>query len=148
MSFQFSLQKAMDICKQNKDEARRQYEVAEEEFKVVATALYYLLKEKEQVEQQLEFGQDEKQTVAQLISTKVYLQGLGKQIADQQQQTNESREHMEQTKRKLHECVRSYKQYERLKEKQLRNAQEVERRTEQKLMDELSTTHYMRLRVK
>ncbi|WP_054706759.1 flagellar export protein FliJ [Bacillus sp. JCM 19041] len=148
MSFQFSLQQAMDICKQHKDEARRQYEIAEEEFKTVATALYHLLKEKEQVEQQLEFAQDEKQTVAQLISTKVYLQGLGKQIVSQQQQTNESREHMEHQKRKLHECVRSFKQYERLKEKQMRNAQEEERRTEQKQMDELSTTHYMRLRVK
>lgn len=144
MAFQFSLQTAMDVCKQEKEAAHKQYEVAVDAFECEAMALFRLLKQKEDVQAATEKMLVEKASVSDLLISQACLDGLQQQIGKQQLRTDQARVDMLQKKATFQQHAVSYKQYERLREKKRLEQKQAENRREQQLMDELCVTRFKR----
>lgn len=142
MSFRYTLQKVLDYKEMQKEEKEAAYSQAVKTFEEVATALYHLLKRKEDTVKYYEEKLTEGVTVLELQMQQNQLLKLQKEIEKQQRLTNLARENMNRAQDDLLEMSIEYKKYVKMKEKQLEQYLEQMKREEMKQMDEISVQMY------
>lgn len=142
MSFQYTLQKVLDYKEKQKQEKEALYNQAVKKFEEIATALYHLLKKKEETESYYEQKLKQGLTVLELQMHETQLLRMQKEIEKQQRLTNLARENMNRAQEHLIEMSVEYKKYVKMKEKQFEQYLENIKREETKLMDEISIQMY------
>ncbi|MFB4211127.1 flagellar export protein FliJ [Shouchella sp. JSM 1781072] len=144
MTFSFSLQQAMNVKNREKHQARKRFDDAQREFEVVATSFYELLKEKERLERNMEERQLTGVRIDQYVSQNVYLSRLEKTISEKKVETDGARKKMLEQEIEYKVRAKSYKQFERLKQRQAQQHEADERKREQQQMDEVSISQFNR----
>lgn len=144
MSFQFALQKVMDLKEREKNNSQQEYEEAVRQFEKTATELYHLLKNKEEVEEAARKKLARGTSIYELQQNESHLLRLQQQIYVQQRSTDRAREQMKRKQQKLVQSLIEYKKYEKIKALQKAEHEEEEKRREAREMDEISLRIYAR----
>lgn len=144
MSFQFALQKILEVKDYEKSDAELDYTKSVKVFEDVATKLYDLLKRKEELtianEKQLEKGL----TISLIQMNEKTIAYLQKEIDRLQLNTKEARKKMNEKERFLTFKAIDLKKYEKMKEIKQQQFTEDEKRVEQKFLDEISVQQFVR----
>ncbi|WP_180316698.1 flagellar export protein FliJ [Shouchella shacheensis] len=146
MSFSYSLQHVMNVCKQQKDIAEQAYREASGDFEEVATTLYHLLKRKEDLESSLEETLDQRATVLRVMGEEKHLEWIRQRIVRQEKETEQARRLMQHKKNKRDELALAYKQYERIREQKQALYEEEQKKLEAQTLDELASSRFIRRR--
>lgn len=142
MGFEYTLQKVLDYKERQKQEKEALFNQAVRAFEEVATALYHLLKKKEDTEKFHEEKLQHGVTVSELQMQQSQLLRLQKEIEKQQRMTNLARENMNRAQQHLLEMSIEHKKYVKMKEKQMEQYLANLKSEETKLMDEISIQMY------
>ncbi|WP_280768981.1 flagellar export protein FliJ [Salipaludibacillus daqingensis] len=144
MSFQFTLEKVLEVKDFEKSDAELAYTEAVKNFEDVATKLYNLLKRKEELiaanEKKLEKGL----TISVIQLNEKTIAYLQKEIDRLQSNTQDARKKMNEKERYLTYKSIDLRKYEKMKEIKQQQYTENEKRTEQKFLDEVSVQQFVR----
>lgn len=144
MSFQFALQKVLEVKDYEKSDAELDYTKSVKVFEDVATKLYDLLKRKEELtianEKKLKKGL----TISLIQMNEKTIAYLQKEIDRLQLNTKEARKKMNEKERFLTFKAIDLKKYEKMKEIKQQQFTEDEKRVEQKFLDEISVQQFVR----
>ncbi|PYZ93145.1 flagellar export protein FliJ [Salipaludibacillus keqinensis] len=144
MSFQFTLEKVLEVKDFEKTDAELAYTESVKHFEGVATKLYELLKRKEELilanERKLEKGL----TISMIQLNEETISYLQKEIDHLQVNTQEARKRMNEKERYLTFKSIDLKKYEKMKEIKKTQYIENEKRTEQRFLDEISVQQFVR----
>ncbi|OEH91262.1 flagellar export protein FliJ [Bacillus solimangrovi] len=143
MSYQFKLEKIMNLKEREKDESVGEYNEAVKAFQEVGQRLYELLKKKEDLESVKHTQIRKKISISEIQQTERFIKSLEQSIMHVQQLVAQSREKMNVKEVKLVEKNIEVKKFERIKENQWNSHQESLKFEEKKLMDEISIQQYM-----
>lgn len=144
MSFQFTLQKIMDLKEREKNNSQNEYEEALRYFEKTATELYHLLKNKEELEEKAREKMKRGTSIYELQQTETSLLRLQQQIYMQQRSTDRAREKMNIKQRKLIDSTIEFKKYEKMKQLKKEQHREEMKRQEAMEMDEISMQLYVK----
>lgn len=144
MSFRYSLQKLMDVCEREKEEAENVYSDAVKTFEEVATALYHLLKRKELLETDARDKLSQKVSIQDIQLMQSSMLFLQEAIQKQQQLTRRAREQMDLKHKLLIEASFEHKKHEKVRDKKYMQFTLEEKRLDQMQMDELSIQRFVR----
>lgn len=143
MSFQFTLQKILQVRENEKLNAEKEFTNATRQFEEVATKLYELLKKKENYEvnyyRKIETGIP----IFEMQQIHTLLTKLQKQINQLQYFTQKARENMDRKQEQLVEKSIELKKYEKIKQKKYELYIEEIQRQENILMDEISVQQFI-----
>ena len=143
MSFQFTLQKILEVRENEKFKAEKDFTQATKQFEEVATKLYDLLKKKENYESQYNNQVQTGIHVFQIQQSYLVLDQLQKQIDQLQYYTQQARTNMNQKEEVLVEKSIELKKYEKMKQIKYEQFLEETKRQENLLMDEISVQQFM-----
>ncbi|OLS37475.1 flagellar export protein FliJ [Alkalihalophilus pseudofirmus] len=138
MSFDFALQKVMNVKEQEQKNSQNQYTEAMNQFEQVATELYDLLKKKEDLEQAGREKVTKGISIHELQSSQSQILRLQQAINETQHTTQLARERMN---RKQQDMVRhsiEFKKYEKMKQVKQEQFKEEQRRFENAQMDDIA----------
>lgn len=144
MSFQFTLQKVLDVKEHEKNKAQTAYKRALENFEETATKLYHLLKSKEDLLEAYEKNIQDGVSIAKIQHTQETLTYLQKKIDQMQIETQRARAVMNEKQRILRNSYIDMKKYEKLKERKLESYKIEQRDLENKFLDEVSVQQYIK----
>ncbi|MBU9720320.1 MULTISPECIES: flagellar export protein FliJ [Bacillaceae] len=143
MSFQFTLQKVLEMKEHNKMEAQLEYQDAMRKFEEVATELYHVLKKKEEILQTYEENIGKGVPISIIQQTEEALRFLQLQIDRLQESTHYARSSMNEKQQLLLTSTVDLKKYEKMKEKKFQQYEVEQKRFENKNLDEVSVQQYM-----
>ncbi|UOE92838.1 flagellar export protein FliJ [Alkalihalobacillus sp. LMS39] len=142
MTFQYTLQKVLEMKEKEKQTKQLDYHEAAQTFEDTATALYNLLKKREKIEdgyrEQLSSGMP----VHELLQHQTLIMRLQQEIEQQQFKTNIAREQMYQKQDMLTKSAIEFKTYEKMKENKHEEYMLAQKAEENKLMDEIAVQLY------
>lgn len=143
MSFQFTLQKILEVKENDKLKAEKDFTEATKQFEEVATKLYEVLKKKEQFEVDYRSKVENGIHIFQIQQAQFTIEQLQKQIDKLQYYTQQARSNMNKKENIALEKSIELKKYEKVK--QLKYEQYVlkVKRQENILMDEISVQQFM-----
>ncbi|MFA9558084.1 flagellar export protein FliJ [Evansella sp. AB-rgal1] len=144
MTFQFTLQKVLDVKEYEKNEAQVAYRDAMMNFEKVATQLYELLKQKEVLLSSYEDKLVQGLPIAFIQQTQKSLEYLQREIDRLQVQTQNARALMNERERRLTVTAVDVKKYEKMKERKLEIYLLDQREKENKFVDEISVQQYLK----
>ncbi|WP_018922553.1 flagellar export protein FliJ [Salsuginibacillus kocurii] len=142
MSFQFSLQKLLELKEREKKEAEENYQSSRSTFEEMGTQLYELLKAKEEME--ADYNEKLKNGVAilELQQAESALMTMKTRILQAQSKTNEARDLMYQQEEQVQKAAVEVKKYERMKAMKRQQYEETIKKHEEQQMDEIATQLY------
>lgn len=143
MAYAYRFEKILDVKENEKDQARMDYEQSRQEFEKVATKLYDLLKNKEDLINQQEKQMQEGISIFELKQHQYYLETLEKSISIWQLKVIEARNKMNIMEARLKDLNIEVKKYEKMKEKDFLQHMEEVKQDEMIKMDEMSIQMYM-----
>ena len=143
MSFQFTLQKILEVKESEKLKAEKEFTQATKQFEEVATKLYELLKKKEDYENHYNNQMLTGIHVFQIQQSYSILGQLQKQIDQLQYYTQQARVNMNKKEEILVEKSIELKKYEKMKQIKYEQFLEETKRQESLLMDEISVQQFM-----
>ncbi|GAE36027.1 flagellar export protein FliJ [Halalkalibacter akibai] len=138
MSFQFTLQKVLQYREREKNTVQAKYQEAVDQFEVVATQLYELLKRKEDIEKQAREQVSSGTSIYSLQQSQMKLLRLQHEIQVKQRATQVARENMHVKEQDFISKSIEVKKYEKMKEIKHEQYKAEEKRLELLQMDELS----------
>jgi flagellar FliJ protein len=144
MSFQFSLQKILEVRESEKNSFEKEYTQATKQFEEVATKLFELLKKKEQYENECCNRIGKGIHIFQIQESQLLLTQLQRQIDQQQYYTQKARENMNRKQETLVEKSIELKKYQKMKQIKYEIYIEEINRQENLFMDEISVQQFMR----
>ncbi|MBM6618444.1 flagellar export protein FliJ [Bacillus suaedaesalsae] len=143
MSFKYKFQKILSIKETEKQRALEAYQLTVKQFEEVAEKLYHYLKQKEDLEsiqlQKLSVGLN----VTEIKHHQTFITNLEKTISHFQNLVASARQNMLGQEAQLLEKNIEVKKYEKLKDKQQEDFQELVSAADNRLMDEISIQQYM-----
>ncbi|SFM29842.1 flagellar export protein FliJ [Salibacterium qingdaonense] len=142
MSFTYSFQNILELRKRQKEQKSQEYEQSVQQFERMASALYDLLKQKEELESLYEKQMSTGIYVHQLQQSEKAVFQLQQRIADIQKQTDKARDNMHKKEEEMQEASIEWKKYSRMKEWEKEEFHLEEKRQEEKMMDEISTRKF------
>jgi flagellar FliJ protein len=138
MSFEFTLQKVLQVSEREKNQIQSEYQEAMNQFEKVATQLYELLKSKEELEQsardQISLGT----SVFSLQQSQNKMLRLQQEIQQKQRATQQARDQMNGKQQDLVDKTIELKKYEKMKQLKQEQFIQEQKRLELIQMDELS----------
>ncbi|HHW38881.1 MAG TPA: flagellar biosynthesis chaperone FliJ [Bacillales bacterium] len=143
MAFKYKFEKLLSIKENEKDVVVGEYNDAVQKFEEVATKLYELLKQKEDLIDQQGKQLTSGLNVRQILDFQRFLPLLDKSIAEWQVQVAKARKFMELKQQLLLEKNIEVKKYEIMKKKSWVTYSQLEKAEENKFMDEISIQQYM-----
>ncbi|WP_368504056.1 flagellar export protein FliJ [Alkalihalophilus sp. As8PL] len=138
MSFDFTLQKVMNLKEQERQTSQNQYTEAMDQFERVATELYDLLKKKENLE---EAGREKVAkgiSIYELQSSQSQLLRMQQAINEQQRTTQRARERMTMKQQDMVKHSIEFKKYEKLKQVKFEQYKKEQTRLENEQMDDIA----------
>lgn len=143
MSGVASLSKILNVREQEKKSAEKDYRTSMDAFETIAMKLYNALKKKETAETAYE-GYLQKVTPIDVIKEQVaYIEVLNKQIVHLQNQVQKARAAMEVKQDKLAEAHIEVKKFEKIIEHRQQEKEELIKKEEKAMMDEISIQQYL-----
>lgn len=136
------LNKVLTVREIEKRDAQKEHHYAIEQFEIVATELYHLLKKKEKAEQQYEKWISDVAEIEKIKEQLTYIDNLNQQIVLLQNRVNKARTEMEKKQEKLTEAHIEVKKFEKVIENRQKEREEEERKKEQSFLDEISVRQY------
>ncbi|WP_227935811.1 flagellar export protein FliJ [Alkalihalobacillus deserti] len=138
MSFQFTLEKVLQFRGREKHTTQAQYQEAVDQFELVATQLYELLKRKEELEKHAREQVSTGTSIYDLQQNQMKVLRLQHEIQLKQRATQVAREKMTKTQEDFILKSIELKKYEKMKEIKHDQYKEEEKRVELLQMDEMS----------
>ncbi|ERN53134.1 flagellar biosynthesis chaperone FliJ [Alkalihalophilus marmarensis] len=138
MSFDFALQKVMNVKEQEQKNSQNQYTEAMNQFEQVATELYDLLKKKEELEQTGREKVTKGISIYELQSSQSQLLRLQQAINETQHTTQLARERMNRKQQDMVKHSIEFKKYEKMKQVKQEQFKEEQRRLENAQMDDIA----------
>ncbi|MFA9456093.1 flagellar export protein FliJ [Halalkalibacter sp. AB-rgal2] len=142
MSFQYTLQKVLELKQSQKNEFEAAYKDATDHFEKVATQLYHLLKKKEGLEEMARNQLQQGTSIKAIQFQETTLSQLEKEILILQQQTQQARLKMVNRQDQLMNATVEMKKYEKIKQREHEQYKEESKRIELLEMNELSIQAY------
>lgn len=146
MSFRFTLQKVLEVKEHEKSEAQMAYQSAMKEFEEIATELYNLLKQKEDLIAMHDVHLKQGLPIATIQQTQETLRFLQNQIDKLQIRTHHARVKMIDKQRELTSSLVDVKKYERIKERKYLDYKHEQQMLENKFLDEISVQQFCKVR--
>ncbi|OIJ17836.1 flagellar export protein FliJ [Anaerobacillus alkalidiazotrophicus] len=144
MSFQYTLQKVLEVRENDKLVAEKEFAIATRQFEEAATRLYELLKKKEDYEKHYNNRIEAGIPIFQIQQSYSLLTRLQEQIDQLQYTTQKARENMNRKQNLLVEKSVELKKYEKMKQIKYEEYLEEEKRLENTLMDEISVQLFVK----
>jgi flagellar FliJ protein len=138
MSFQFTLEKVMQFREREKNSTQAQYQEAVDQFELVATQLYELLKRKEELEKHAREQVSTGTSIYDLQQNQMKVLRLQHEIQVKQRATQDARERMNKKQEDFILKSIELKKYEKVKQIKHEKYKEEETRVELLQMDEMS----------
>lgn len=142
MSFQFTLQKVMELREREKNNVQSEYQEAMTSFETIATELYEMLKRKEELEDNAREQIEKGTSIYALQQNQSKLLRLQQEVLVQQRSTQLAREKMNRKQQDLMNRSIEFKKYEKMKQIRQEQFEQEEKRLELLQMDELSIRLY------
>lgn len=142
--FHYRFEQIQMFQERKKEETEAAYQQSVDSFEKVATKLYHLLKEKEDL---IAYQQEELKEgfmIEEIHHHTDYLKYLEKEITKVQQEVLKARAKMDWYEDKLLEDTIELKKYEKVKEKDYKQYQEEQKHYEAAQLDEISTIQFSR----
>lgn len=143
MSFQFTLQKILEVKENEKLKAEKEFSQATRQFEEVATKLYELLKKKEDHENDYYTRMERGIHIFQIQQSHTLLAQLQRKINEVQYYTQKARDNMNRKQEVLVEKSIELKKYVKMKEIKYEHYIEEQKRLENILMDEISVQQFV-----
>lgn len=143
-SFQFHLQKVLDLKEKEKEQAEWAYGKSIQRKNEEEWRLSRLTEHHDEMTQMLQDVQTHTCSAAQLIQIAEYRQSVEKSIANQQRTLRGCEQEVERCQSRLTERMKDSQLWQRLRERSLRHFLDAERIREQKELDEIGTQLYLR----
>ncbi|UCZ51724.1 flagellar biosynthesis chaperone FliJ [Bacillus shivajii] len=144
MSFQFGLQKVLEVKEHEKSEAESKYSEAMKQFEDVATDLYHLLKKKEDLEAFYNEKIQSGTSISAIQQTQQTISHLQKEIDKLQLETQRARSRMNDQEQFLMFKSIDVKKYEKMKERKHQRYIQLEKEKESKFLDEISVQQFLK----
>lgn len=144
MSFQFSLQKILEVRVNDKIKAEKDFSRATKQFQEVATKLFEQLKRKEQYEIEYYTRIETAIPIFEIQQSHTILNQMQQQIDKQQLFTQKARDNMNMKEETLVIKSIEQKKYEKMKQIKYENYIEETKRQDNLFMDEISVQQFMR----
>jgi len=144
MSFQFALQKVLEVKDYEKSDAELAYRESVKDFEDIATKLYDFLKRKEELTAVNEKKLQKGLTISLIQMNEKTIAFLQQEIDRLQLNTQEARKKMNEKERYLTYKAIDLKKYEKMKEMKYQQFMENENRAEQIFLDEVSVQQFVR----
>ncbi|GAE24254.1 flagellar protein FliJ [Halalkalibacter wakoensis JCM 9140] len=138
MSFQFTLQKVMQVREREKNQGQAEYQKAIDQFEKVATKLYELLKKKESLEERARKQISVGTSIYELQQNQNEMMRLQQEIQLHQRETQRARDKMSMKEQDFLQKAIECKKYEKMKQLKENEFIEEEKRKEAVQMDEIS----------
>ncbi|MFC5628084.1 flagellar export protein FliJ [Aliibacillus thermotolerans] len=142
MGFTYSFQQILELKEREKEAKEQEYQQSVNQFEKVATALYELLRQKEQIEEMYEKKMKEGMLIQELQQNEKALFQLTNEIQAVTKKTNIARLRMQKKEEEMKVATIEWKKYEKMKERAHENYKEEVKKEEAKQMDELSLRKY------
>jgi flagellar protein FliJ len=139
-----TFEKIFTIRQTEKDLALKEYQLAVDQFEIVATQLYNLLKEKELMEEQFQKQLKKSVAVYEIQQYETYINQLIEKINLHQQYVQQARLNMEEKQQKLSDSYVEMKKIEKIIEKKQQAIKEKLDKLEGELLDEASLQQFLR----
>ncbi|ENH98238.1 flagellar protein [Gracilibacillus halophilus YIM-C55.5] len=139
-----SLEKMKMIRNQDKQQAQFVYQQKVDEFETLANQLVDLLRKKEVMEAKYNECLSNQQSIQTIHSYHNYLQHLTPTIMELQQRVNRARDNMRQAQEKLTEQHIEEKKMEKLIDRKRSRQYELDKKSDMKLMDDISLQQYLK----
>lgn len=137
------LTKILDVRENEKKVAQKIYSQSQEQFELVATSLYTLLKKKEDAEEAYDKCIQANVAIDQLQQISYFIETIEEEILDLQFKVNRARNDMELKQSKLTDAHIEVKKFEKLIELRAKEKHELQSRVDKAFMDEISLNQYM-----
>ena len=144
MSFQFSLQKVLEMKDREKTTAEKSYTESVRNFESKATELYDMLKKREDLQHEKENQLADGLSIAGIQMTEHTLSYLQREIDRLESETNRLRKQMHEKQRYLTTKTIDLKKYEKMKEQQRESFVLQAKHEEMKFLDEISVQQFVR----
>lgn len=144
MSFQFTLQKILEVRVNDKIKAEKEFTQATKQFEEVATKLFEQLKKKENYENEYYTRMEKGIHIFEIQHSHTLLNQMQQQINKQQLFTQKARDNMNRKQEVLVEKSIEQKKYEKMKQIKHQKYIEETNRQENLLMDEISVQQFMK----
>lgn len=144
MSFQYKLQKILEVRDHEKQKAEKDFTDATKMFEEVATKLYEALKKKEDYEAHYSKRIEEGVPIFEIQQSQTLISTLQNQINKLQYYTQKARDNMNKKQESLVEKTIEVKKFEKMKELKYEVYIEDIKRQENMLMDEISVQQFMK----
>jgi flagellar FliJ protein len=142
MSFQFRMEKILDVRVREKQTLQGHYQKAVETFEETATMLYEMLRKKEELEEKQSTYLTQGGNMEAIHQFQRYAAILSQQIDTYQKKVLSDRSKMESAQQELMDKSVDVKKYERLKSRQYEVYKSTLNEVELKTNDELSIFRY------
>ncbi|MBU9714552.1 flagellar export protein FliJ [Evansella tamaricis] len=143
MTFQFTLQKVLEVKEHQKTEDQLVYREALKKFEDVATELYNHLKKKEDLLEIYERKISNGVPISEIQQTQENVRFLELQIDRLQQSTQMARSAMNESHLHLMASAVDVKKFEKIKEKKHEQFEWNQKQLENKFLDEVSVQQYL-----
>ncbi|MDQ0299133.1 flagellar FliJ protein [Salibacterium salarium] len=142
MAFTYSFQKILELRKREKEQKEQEYEQSVQQFERMATSLYELLRQKEQIEKMYKENMDQGIYIHQLQQNEKVIFQIQEKIQDVQKKTDRARDLMYKKEDEMSEASIEWKKYQKVKEWEKEAHHRSLKQEEEKIMDEISTRRY------
>ncbi|WLV25762.1 flagellar export protein FliJ [Aciduricibacillus chroicocephali] len=143
MSGVASLSKILNVREQEKKSAEKDYRTSMNIFESVAMKLYEALKKKENAENAYESYLQEVTPIDVIKEQVAYIEILNKQIVHLQKEVQQARTAMEIRQDKLADAHIEVKKFEKIIEHRQQEKEEMIKKEEKAMMDEISIQQYL-----
>ncbi|MCP8616521.1 flagellar export protein FliJ [Salirhabdus salicampi] len=142
------LEKLHSVHETEKDTAHKIYQDALEQFEMVATNLYSLLKEKEEWEEKVDNQIQHAIPINELLTYQHYVKQLEEKIAKLQKDVQYARQDMQIKQQSLTDKYVEMKKYELMIENKVSKKKQLEQTAENQQIDEISVQQFIRFNTK
>lgn len=143
MSGVASLSKILNVREQEKKSAEKDYRISMDIFEKIAMKLYEALKKKENAENAYDSYLQEVTPIDVIKEQVTYIEILNKQIVHLQKEVQQARTAMELRQDKLAEAHIEVKKFEKIIEHRQLEKEELIKKEEKAMMDEISIQQYL-----
>ncbi|RKL68995.1 flagellar export protein FliJ [Salipaludibacillus neizhouensis] len=144
MSFQFTLQKVLEMKDYEKSDAELAYTDSVKKFEEIATNLYELMKRKEVLAEENNKKLQTGLAISMIQWNEQTIEFIQKEIEELQMMTQKARIKMNEKENYLNFKAVDLKKYEKMKEIKLQEYLENEKQEEQRFLDEISVQQFVR----
>lgn len=142
VQYTYRFERVLTVREQEKQQAEMAYKEAVRNFEDIASRLYELLKQKEELIEYQNERLAEGATINEIHHLSTFLESIEKTIEDVQQKVIQARAKMQWHEQKLFERNMEVRKLEKMKERDFENFKEEMNRSEMKTLDEISSILY------